>query len=55
MSNFRNYWLKNRLRILQQRRARYNTDEKYKNKIKSRAKVFSVIDRFLSPYSKEER
>lgn len=54
MSNFKNYWLKNRLKILQQRKKRYETDENYRQKIKSRARVIATIDRFLSHYKEDK-
>lgn len=53
MSSFKNYWRKNRFKILQQRKFRYLYDEGYREKIKQRARVLSTIDRFLKPYKEE--
>lgn len=48
MSNFKRYWAKNKLQILQKRKQRYLNDEEYRNRLKTKSKILASIDRLLS-------
>lgn len=50
MFNFKEWWQKNRDRILRQRRAKYRQNAEYRRKIQEKMRMRRKIERFLKPY-----